>query len=136
MSARPRAYAPGAYRLVEQQAEPAPPGGTSQVAAADLEAGYQHFVTTPSPSRWASASMRRTPAIRAPRRPTPSNPPLGTAPVFSGERPLPAHLARSRALWRADVRRRHRDRRGQIIVYVNLDEVIRIIREGDDPRPK
>ena len=24
--------------------------------------------------------------------------------------------------------------RGQIVVYVNLDEVIRIIREGDDPK--
>src|SRR5262249_60002910 len=34
----------------------------------------------------------------------------------------------------AVVARRMEILRGQIIVYINLDEVIRIIREGDDPK--
>src|SRR5262249_58538097 len=34
----------------------------------------------------------------------------------------------------AAVARRMEILRGQIVVYVNLDEVIRIIREGDDPK--
>jgi topoisomerase IV subunit A len=69
--------------------------------------------------------------------------PLGVPRVMNLKEALQAFLGHRRVVLQR--RSRHRlvavARRmeilgGQIIVYVNLDEVIRIIREGDDPKPE
>jgi topoisomerase-4 subunit A len=67
--------------------------------------------------------------------------PLGVPRVMSLKEALQAFLDHRRIVLQrrsrhrlAAVGRRIEILRGQIIVYVNLDEVIRIIREGDDPK--
>src|SRR6201993_5636604 len=67
--------------------------------------------------------------------------PLGVPRVMNLKealQPFPDHrrvvLQRTSRHRLAAVARRMEMLRGQIIVYVNLDEVIRIIREGDDPK--
>jgi topoisomerase-4 subunit A len=67
--------------------------------------------------------------------------PLGVPRVMSLKEALQAFLDHRREVLQrksrhrlAAVARRIEILRGQIIVYVNLDEVIRIIREGDDPK--
>jgi len=67
--------------------------------------------------------------------------PLGVPRVMSLKEALQAFLDHRRIVLQrksrhrlAAVARRMEILRGQIIVYINLDEVIRIIREGDDPK--
>jgi topoisomerase-4 subunit A len=67
--------------------------------------------------------------------------PLGVPRVMNLKEALQAFLDHRRIVLQrtsrhrlAAVARRMEILRGQIIVYVNLDEVIRIIREGDDPK--
>ena len=67
--------------------------------------------------------------------------PLGVPRVMNLKEALQAFLDHRRVVLQrrsrhrlAAVARRMEILRGQIIVYVNLDEVIRIIREGDDPK--
>jgi topoisomerase IV subunit A len=67
--------------------------------------------------------------------------PLGVPRVMNLKEALQAFLDHRRVVLQrrsrhrlAGVARRMEILRGQIIVYVNLDEVIRIIREGDDPK--
>src|SRR5438132_601894 len=67
--------------------------------------------------------------------------PLGVPRVIDLKEALQAFLDHRRVVLQrrsrhrfAAVARRMEILRGQIIVYVNLDEVIRIIREGDDPK--
>ncbi len=67
--------------------------------------------------------------------------PLGVPRVMNLKEALRAFLDHRRVVLQrrsrhrlAGVARRMEILRGQIIVYVNLDEVIRIIREGDDPK--
>ncbi len=67
--------------------------------------------------------------------------PLGVPRVMNLKEALQAFLDHRRVVLQrrsrhrlAAVARRVEILRGQIIVYVNLDEVIRIIREGDDPK--
>jgi topoisomerase-4 subunit A len=67
--------------------------------------------------------------------------PLGVPRVMSLKEALQAFLDHRRVVLQrrsghrlAAVARRMEILRGQIVVYVNLDEVIRIIREGDDPK--
>jgi topoisomerase IV subunit A len=67
--------------------------------------------------------------------------PLGVPRVMNLKEALQAFLDHRRVVLQrtsrhrlATVARRMEILRGQIIVYVNLDEVIRIIREGDDPK--
>jgi len=67
--------------------------------------------------------------------------PLGVPRVMNLKEALQAFLDHRRVVLQrrsrhrlAAVARRMEILRGQIVVYINLDEVIRIIREGDDPR--
>jgi topoisomerase IV subunit A len=67
--------------------------------------------------------------------------PLGVPRVMNLKEALQAFLDHRRVVLQrrsrhrlAAVARRMEVLRGQIIVYINLDEVIRIIREGDDPK--
>lgn len=67
--------------------------------------------------------------------------PLGVPRVMNLKEALQAFLDHRRVVLQrkschrlAAVARRMEILRGQIVVYVNLDEVIRIIREGDDPK--
>jgi topoisomerase IV subunit A len=67
--------------------------------------------------------------------------PLGVPRVMNLKEALQAFLDHRRVVLQrtsrhrlAAVARRMEILRGQVIVYVNLDEVIRIIREGDDPK--
>jgi topoisomerase-4 subunit A len=67
--------------------------------------------------------------------------PLGVPRVMNLKEALQAFLDHRRVVLQrksrhrlAAVARRIEILRGQIVVYVNLDEVIRIIREGDDPK--
>jgi len=69
--------------------------------------------------------------------------PLGVPRVMNLKESLQAFLDHRRVVLQrrsrhrlAAVARRMEVLRGQIIVYLNLDEVIRIIREGDDPKPR